>query len=313
MELFFTETLRSQPSWVLLISSVGAAITIKFSFSVLHWLYVVFLRPSKNLLDYGQWALVTGSTDGIGKALAFELARRGLNLVLVGRNSDKLSQVAGAIQDETPTVVVETVVVDFTGDLSGGIRRLESAIRGLDVGVLVNNAGLTYDHGTFFHEDLEVWMRILKVNLEGLTAVTSVVLPAMLFRKRGAVVNIGSGSAMVIPSHPLFSVYAATKAYVHSISRSLRIEYKKSGIDVQCQIPLYVATNMVSFKKASFFTSSPTEFARSAVTRIGYEPQCMPYWPHTLQSCGAKLIPDRLMNKWRLAYGLSRRRQKDSS
>ncbi|CAA6673981.1 unnamed protein product [Spirodela intermedia] len=302
MELSFTETLRSQPSWVLLISSVGAAITIKFSFSVLHWLYVVFLRPSKNLRDYGQWALVTGSTDGIGKALAFELARRGLNLVLVGRNSDKLSQVAGAIQDETHTVVVETVVVDFTGDLSGGIRRLESAIRGRDVGVLVNNAGLTYDHGTFFHEDLE-----------GLTAVTSVVLPAMRFRKLGAVVNIGSGSAMVIPSHPLFSVYAATKAYIHSISRSLRIEYKKSVIDVQCQIPLYVATNMVSFKKASFFTPSPMEFACSAVTRISYEPQCMPYWPHTLQSCGAKLIPDCLMNKWRLAYGLSRRRQKDSS
>lgn len=213
MELSFTETLRSQPSWVLLLSSVGAAIALKLSSSLLHWLYVAFLRPPKNLLDYGQWAVVTGSTDGIGKALAFELARRGLNLVLVGRNSHKLSQVASAIQAETPTVEVETVIVDFNGDLSEGIRRLESAIRGLDVGVLVNNAGLTYDHGTFLHEDLEeVWRKILKVNVEGFTAVTSVVLPAMQFRKRGAVVNIGSGSSTVIPSHPLFSVYAASKA-----------------------------------------------------------------------------------------------------
>ncbi|KAL3501073.1 hypothetical protein ACH5RR_035522 [Cinchona calisaya] len=94
-----------------------------------------------------------------------------------------------------------------------GILEIEKVIKGLDIGVLINNVGVTYPGARFFHEvDEEVWMNVVRVNLEGTTLVTKAVLPGMITKKRGAIVNIGSAAAIVIPSHPLYAIYAATKA-----------------------------------------------------------------------------------------------------
>lgn len=90
---------------------------------------------------------------------------------------------------------------------------MEEEIKGLDIGVLINNVGVTYPAARYFHEvDEKVWTNIVRVNLEGTTRVTMAVVPGMLQRKRGAIVNIGSGAAIVVPSHPLYTIYAATKA-----------------------------------------------------------------------------------------------------
>lgn len=207
------EQLKSQPSWVVLLLSLGFLSLFKFSISFLKWFYISFLRPGKNLKNYGSWALVTGPTDGIGKGFAFQLARKGLNLVLVGRNPDKLKEVSDAIQAKYGKTQIKNVVVDFSGDLNEGMKRIEEAIEGIDVGVLINNVGVSYPYARFFHEVDEVLlMNLIKVNVEGTTKVTKAVLPGMLKRKKGAIVNIGSGAAIVIPSDPLYAVYAATKA-----------------------------------------------------------------------------------------------------
>lgn len=170
-------------------------------------------RPPKNIKKYGSWALVTGSTYGIGKAFAFELAKKGLNLILVGRNPKKLEDVSSEIKSKFSKTQIKNVIFDLTGDLSEGIKKITEAIEGLDVGVLINNAGISYPYARFFHEvDDELLNNLIKVNVEATTKVTQAVLPAMLKRKRGAIVNIGSGAAIVIPSDPLYAVYAATKA-----------------------------------------------------------------------------------------------------
>lgn len=78
----------------------------------LKWVWVVFLRPPKNLKEYGSWAIITGSTDGIGKAMAFELASKGLNLLLVGRNPLKLEATSKEIRDGHD-VEVKFVVIDM--------------------------------------------------------------------------------------------------------------------------------------------------------------------------------------------------------
>ncbi|KAM2973547.1 hypothetical protein FF2_020087 [Malus domestica] len=98
------------------------------------------------------WALVTGPIDGIGKAFAFQLARKGLNLILVGQNLDKLKDVSDAVLAKYGKTQIKTVVVNFTGDLNDGVRHIRETIEGLDVGLLINNVGISYMYARFFHE-----------------------------------------------------------------------------------------------------------------------------------------------------------------
>ncbi|XP_042499096.1 very-long-chain 3-oxoacyl-CoA reductase 1-like [Macadamia integrifolia] len=311
MELCFVmEQLNAQPIWVLLLSLLGFICLSKFSFILLRWVYVSFLRPGKNLEKYGSWALVTAPTDGIGKGFAFQLARKGLNLVLVGRNPDKLKDVSDAIRAKFGNIKIKNVVVDFSGDLSQGIRRIQEAIEGLDVGILINNVGVSYPYARFFHElDEELLKNLVQINIDATTKVTQALLPGMLKRKKGAIVNIGSGAAIIIPSDPLYAVYAATKAYIDQFSRCLYVEYKNRGIDVQCQVPLYVATKMASIRKSSFFVPSTDGYARAAVRWIGYEPRCTPYWPHSLLWGLLHLVPDPLFDYGRLSFNLKIRKR----
>ncbi|KAL2246878.1 very-long-chain 3-oxoacyl-CoA reductase 1-like [Sesamum indicum] len=304
------EQLKSQPSWILFLLTLGFFSTLKFSLSFLKWVYVNFLRPGKNLKKYGSWALITGPTDGIGKAFAFQLARKGLNLVLVGRNPDKLKEVSESIKSKYGSTQIKNVVVDFSGDLDDGVSRIKEAIQGLEIGVLINNVGVSYPYARFLHEvDDKLLSNLIKVNVEGTTKVTQAVLPGMVERKRGAIVNIGSGAAIVIPSDPLYSVYAATKAYVDQFSRCLYVEYKKSGIDVQCQVPLYVATKMASIRRSSFFVPSTDGYALAALRWIGYEPRCTPYWPHTILWALAYSLPESFVDSWRLNFCLGIRKR----
>ncbi|KAG2701860.1 hypothetical protein I3843_06G059900 [Carya illinoinensis] len=310
MEICTIDKLKDQPFWVIVLFTLGSLSILKFSLAFLKWAYVNFLRPAKNLKKYGSWALVTGPTDGIGKGFAFQLARKGLNLILVGRNPDKLKDVSNSIQAKYGKTQIKTVVVDFSGDISDGIQRIRESIEGLDVGVLINNVGISYPYARFFHEvDEELLKDLIKINVEGTTKVTRAVLPGMLQRKRGAIVNIGSGAAIVIPSDPLYAVYAATKAYIDQFSRCLYVEYKKSGIDVQCQVPLYVATKMASIKRSSFFVPSTDGYARAGLRWIGYEPRCTPYWPHTLLWALANSLPESVVDAWRLRFCLGIRKR----
>ncbi|KAF3613440.1 hypothetical protein FXO38_36243 [Capsicum annuum] len=90
---------------------------------------------------------------------------------------------------------------------------MEMTIEGLDIGVLINNVGVTYPGAMFFHEvDENIWKNVVKINLEGTNLVTMAVLPGMIRRRKGVIVNMGSGASIVVPSHPLYSIYAATKA-----------------------------------------------------------------------------------------------------
>ncbi|KAK4842540.1 hypothetical protein QYF36_023406 [Acer negundo] len=297
-------SLKTQPIWVLVLFSIGSIYVSKFFVSFLYWVYVNFLRPAKNLKKYGSWALVTAPTDGIGKAFAFELARKGLNLVLVGRNPNKLKDVSDSIQSKYAKTLIKNIVVDFSGDLDEGVKRIREAIKGLDVGILINNVGISYPYARYFHEvDEKLMMNLIKINVEGTTKVTHAVLPGMLKRNKGAIVNIGSAAGNIIPC-PLYSVYAATKSYVDRFSRCLYDEYKKSGIDVQCQVPLYVATKMASIRNSSFFVPSSDDYARAGLRSIGYEPCCTPYWTHSLYWNLIDFCPESLIAEWRLRTGL---------
>ncbi|KAK4485724.1 hypothetical protein RD792_008370 [Penstemon davidsonii] len=249
---------------------------------------------------------------GTGKAFAFKLAEKGLNLVLVSRNKTKLEQVSTEILVKCPEIEIRLFELDFSEDVVSGIHRMKEEIKGLEIGILVNNVGVTYPGAMYFHEvDEKIWMNLVKVNVEGTSYVTKAVLNGMVQRKKGAIVNIGSGASVVVPSHPLYAIYAATKAYVDQLSRSLYVEYKDSGIDVQCQVPLYVCTKMASkvafVEKSSVFIPSAEKYVEAAVRWIGHETRCTPYWPHSLQWFFASMLNDALLDAWRLSIGIKRK------
>ncbi|XP_078699620.1 inactive hydroxysteroid dehydrogenase-like protein 1 [Branchiostoma floridae x Branchiostoma belcheri] len=232
---------------------------------------------------YGPWAVVTGCTDGIGKAYAQELASRGLNIVLISRNQTKLENTAHTIES---LFGVETAVIQ--ADFSKGREiyvGIAETLRGKDVGILVNNVGLMYDHPQFFLEVPEnrLW-DIVNVNVATVTMMTHLVLPGMVERKRGAVVNIASASSL--RPTPLMTAYSATKAYVAHFSQALQYEYKDAGITVQCLTPYYVATNMTAYSdiihNPSVVIPSATGYARAALSTLGVSTSTTGYWPHTI-------------------------------
>ncbi|XP_058753929.1 very-long-chain 3-oxoacyl-CoA reductase 1-like [Vicia villosa] len=177
-------------------ATLGFISISKSLFHFLTWLYAILIRPTKHLKHYGSWAIISGSTDGIGKSMALELASNGLNILLLGRNPLKLEATSKEILNKFRTVEVKCVVVDLQNNTEDEImRKIEEAMDGLDVGILVNGAGVAYPYARYFHEvDLDLMDSIIKVNIEGATLVTKAVIPSMIKKKKGAIVNIGSGS-----------------------------------------------------------------------------------------------------------------------
>lgn len=294
----------------LALAFLGLFHLLRFFSSLSSWSWKYFLRPSKGLSRYGSWALVTGCTDGIGRGFCFQLARRRLNLILIGRTPSKLEELSSQLKSKY-SVQVETVVLDFTHpDLDSGLARVEELIAQHDVGILVNNAGLSYPYARFFHEvNAELTANIIRMNVQVIVRMVQIVLPAMLKRKKGAIVNVGSGSASILPSDPLYALYTGTKGFIEKFSRTLYVEYKHSGIDVQCQVPLHVATKLASIKRPSFFCPSPDTYARSAVRWIGYEPLCTPYWPHSFLWWLVDTLPEHLTDAVRLQSCMDVRRR----
>lgn len=267
----------------MLFSVLGLATLLRFLSVFLYGIYARLIRPGKNLKKrYGEWALVTGATDGIGKAMAFEFARKGLNVILISRSEEKLKEVREELLSKYHTVDVKILAVDYNKFDESARKRVEDLIAPLDLGILVNNVGISYPFTKFFHElDDERVKQLITLNVDSTTWMTRIVLPGMIERKRGAIVNIGSAAG--VSNSPLLAQYGAAKSYIAMFSRALHYELSQYNIDVQCQVPLFVATKLAKIKKASLTVATPEGYARSAVRAIGYETVVSPYWSHALQ------------------------------
>ncbi|WP_186567824.1 SDR family oxidoreductase [Streptomyces sp. T12] len=183
-------------------------------------------------------ALVTGASSGLGREFAARLAARGHDLVLVARSRDRLEAVAEELT-KAHGVTVHVLVHDLARPGAGRAVARELAERSLTVGLLVNNAGFG-TAGRFEEIPAERDHDLLMVNVVALVDLTHALLPGMLERGSGAVLNVGS-TAGYQPS-PYLSVYSASKTFVLNFSLALRQEYRGRGIRVTALCPGPVET-----------------------------------------------------------------------
>jgi uncharacterized protein len=187
-------------------------------------------------------ALITGASSGIGAALAARFAKGGYNLVLVARSADKLKVLAKELTAQHG-VKAWVAPVDLSQDNAAAnlATAMERARRSIDV--LVNNAGVL-EHGCFVDMPAARHQQMIDLNISGLTAMLANFVPPMVTRGEGKVLNVASiASFQPIPS---LATYAATKAYVLSLTESLSEELKDSGVTISALCPGLTATNMLS-------------------------------------------------------------------
>lgn len=270
------------PSWLVNVLLIIALFSfLKVGYTILNFFYVYFLRPGKNLKKFGKWAIVTGCTDGIGKAVAEELAAKGLSLILISRTQSKLDEQAKELGSKFK-IETKVLAMDFSSEDLSMFDKVRDLIKGLDIGILINNVGMSYDHAEYFHLlDKEKIEKIIRVNIFGTTHMTYTILPGMLERKRGAIVNVSSASGFL--SEPLYAIYSSTKSFVNTFSKALYYEYKSQGVLIQSQVPALVTTKLSKLRTTSFFICSPKAYAKSLLSAIGYGPVIFSYWTHSLQ------------------------------
>lgn len=179
------------------------------------------------------WALITGASSGIGKALAFEFAAKGYNLFLIARNEQALGQVAtdGGRQFGVETKTYSVDLAD-TLALEGLIHALSATP--FEFEILVNNAGFGL-HGEFFETDIDKELQLVKVQLAAMLRLTKALLPGMIARKKGRILNVASVYSFA--PVPFQSVYSACKAFMLSFSESLGEELKGTGVTVTTLCP----------------------------------------------------------------------------
>lgn len=186
----------------------------------------------------GQTALITGASSGIGEALAQRFARGGTNLVLVARSEAKLQSLAQELAARHG-IAAQALACDLADPDAPQQLVDQLAARGLTVDVLVNNAGFA-TYGPFAELELEGELRMLQVNVVALTHLTRLLLPEMIARQRGRVLNVASTAAFM--PGPLMAVYYASKAFVLSFSEALNNELRGSGVTVTALCPGPTAT-----------------------------------------------------------------------
>jgi NADP-dependent 3-hydroxy acid dehydrogenase YdfG len=201
-------------------------------------------------------ALITGATSGIGRASAVQLAQMGVNLILVGRDKEKLDHLEKELSGLQ--ISTELIVLDVRERSD-----VKAKLEGIQTDILINNAGLALGLEPFYEGDIDQWEEMIDANIKGLLYVSRAVIPQMKAKGRGHVVNIGSIAGEM--AYPGGNVYCATKAAVHSLSQSMNIDLQGTGVRVSNVAPGAAETN---FSNTRF--SGDDEKADSVYA--GYEP-----------------------------------------
>ncbi|CAH8548010.1 unnamed protein product [Schistosoma turkestanicum] len=293
--------------WIYFISVIICLFLLKQFISLLLILFTykigIRLFSKRKLLKHaGEWAIVTGATDGIGKAYAEELASDGLKIMLISRNAQKLERVANEIEEkyntETRVVTADFTNVDVYDRIKEAIDQLSS------IACLVNNVGMGQPkldyYATTDYLTLNFIKNIIFCNTLPIAIMTRLVLPKMLKQHTSnmAIINIGSHSAY--RAFPFLSLYSATKAFVNQLSRSISDENYDNRIIIQTVCPMFISTAATGYAKMSLFVPDAKQYACSALDMFGVENETFGYIGHAIKAYLTRFFPNFLWKQYML-------------
>lgn len=249
-------------------------------------------RSDGLLKRYGSYALVTGASEGIGQSFAEELARAGMNVVLVARRQDRLNALAQTLEGKYK-VMCPVIVADLSGteQLEGLLQITDK----LDVGLLICNAGFG-TAGNFLDAEIQTELNMLNVNC---TAVTRLVHHfGRKFKIKGAGGVILLSSILATQGVARSANYAASKAYVHNLGEGLQQEWLGSGIDLLIVAPGPVNTGFAQRSKMQLGkAASPEVVARQSLKALGSQQRIHPGWLAKCMSLALSIAPRALRVK----------------
>jgi 3-oxoacyl-[acyl-carrier protein] reductase len=215
----------------------------------------------------GKTALITGAGKGIGRAMAIALAHEGVNLGLVARTAADLEQLAAELKTLNINIAIATADVSSIDAVNAAVTKIKSELGVIDI--LINNAGVGA-FASFMDLEPAKWEEIVKINLFGTYYVTRAVLPEMIERKTGDIVNISSTAGQ--RGAAVTSAYSASKFGLIGLSESLMQEVRKHNIRVSTLTPSTIATDMAKDLKLTDGNPErvmqPEDFAELVVSQL---------------------------------------------
>jgi len=245
--------------------------------------------PPEYIKRYGQWAVITGATAGIGLEFARALAARGVSCVLAARRGDRLAAVAEELKTAHG---IETRVVEVDLASENGPDQLADAVADLEIGMLISNAGVGYA-GRFDKQDLARLKQMVALNCTANVTLVSRLLPDMLARRRGAVMIIGSvAGRQPVPFHGL---YSATKGFELLFGEALWAEVRDRGVDVLVVQPGPVATEFEAVageaRTNPAADESPQSVVETALDALGKQPSVVTGWFNWVRANVNRVMP----------------------
>ncbi len=239
---------------------------------------------------YGPWALVTGASSGIGKAISHQLAQRGLNIVAVARNQDNLDELKGELEGHY-SVNVHTIAQDLSTPESSQL--IDDATKTIDIGLLVANAGVE-NNGAFIDNAQDDEDKLLSINIVSPMNLSHIFAKRFAERGKGGILLISS--LFAYQGVPYVANYSASKAYILTLGEALNVELKPLGIDVTVLSPGLTETPMtknmtIDFNKMPITKHQPETVARVGLNALGRKATVVPGLINKIYAWENRFIP----------------------
>ena len=265
---------------------IGVLCSFWLLYRLIKFIYPYVRRSNlKKYLVNDAYAVITGSTDGIGKAIAIALANNGFNIVLHGRDPDKLQAVKTEIKTNYPECKVICLLHDASKNSQMNIEKIEH----LPIKILVNNAGIgpINEFAKFSSSEID---ETITLNMAFPSQLTRRLLPHL--SKQSLILNISSYAGLFPP--PYLAVYAGTKAYNNAFSISLARELENTEVISLITGSVNTGSNT---KPVTFMRPGATTYARHVLAIVGCgRKSIMPYWPHAIQTFLISLLPEKMID-----------------